>query len=219
MRFDILTIFPEILDSYINESIIKRAQEGQHCEIYTHDIRKFAGNKHNKVDDKPYGGGVGMIMRAEPIYGALQSVPRIGKSCIVLLSPAGQTWRQESAWKFQEAYDQIIFICGRYEGIDARINEFVDYQVSIGNYVLTGGELPAMIMIDSIVRLIPGVLGSFDSVLDESHAEDGYGEYPQYTRPEVLELAGKELAVPDVLLSGHHKNIEQWKIDQAKRGE
>lgn len=215
MRFDILTIFPDIFDSYLNESIIKRAIENKKIKVAIHDIRAFSKDKHNRVDDSPYGGGVGMVMKVEPIYRALKNIYRRKKSCVVLLSPRGKRWNQQLAQEYSQNYDQVIFICGRYEGIDERIMEFVDYQISLGDFVLTGGELPALTILDSLARLVPGVLGKDESSQDESHSKPGYIEYPHYTRPEHFRVKNKTYSVPKVLLSGNHKEIEQWKKDNA----
>ncbi|MEK7672492.1 MAG: tRNA (guanosine(37)-N1)-methyltransferase TrmD [Patescibacteria group bacterium] len=215
MRFDILTIFPNIFDSYLNESILKRAKEKQLIEIHVHDIRAFTKNKYNKVDDLPFGGGAGMVMLAQPIYDAIQEVKKFNKGPVIYLSPKGKTLTQSLAEKFSKNGQDLILICGRYEGIDQRaIDLCVDMEISIGKYVLTGGELGAMVIIDTVSRLIPGVLGS-----EESHQEDSFSksinrkkEYPHYTRPPEF----KGLKVPDVLMSGNHKNIAKWRKDQLK---
>lgn len=216
MKFDILTIFPAIFDSYINESIIKRARDEGHININSHDIREYATDKHRSVDDTPYGGGVGMVMKIEPLYKSLQSIKREKKSRVVLLSPGGNKWNQQRAQEYAKL-DQVIFICGRYEGVDHRITEFIDEEISVGDYVLTGGELPALVMVDSIARLLPGVLGSDESSEVESHSEEGYLEYPHYTRPQDFKVGDVTYSVPDVLLSGDHKKIEEWKQEQSKR--
>lgn len=231
MKFNIITIFPEIFDSYINESIIGRARKDKKIRIRTHDLRKWTTDKHRSVDDAPYGGGAGMVMKIEPIFKALQALKlkinpstglRTGKEGlrikskkrkkvkIVLLSAKGKKWNQEMARKYSRL-DEIIFICGRYEGVDERVLEFIDEEVSIGDYVLTGGELGAMVMIDSITRLLPGVLGNNESSLDESHSEKGVLEYPQYTRPEVFKAGRKKYEVPKILLGGNHGEIDEWR--------
>lgn len=215
MRFDILTIFPHIFDSYLSESIIKRAQESKFIEIFVHDIRKFSTNKHKKVDDIPFGGGAGMVMSPQPLYDCITAVKKTNKGPVVYLSPQGKTFTQSRAEKFAKKNQDLILICGRYEGIDQRIIELlVDEEISIGNYVLTGGELPAIVLIDAISRLIPGVLGK-----DESHQEDSFSkafnrkkEHPHYTRPEVF----KDKNVPKVLLSGNHKHIADWRKNNLK---
>ncbi|MFH0856464.1 MAG: tRNA (guanosine(37)-N1)-methyltransferase TrmD [bacterium] len=211
MTYHILTIFPQIFDSYFNETIIKRAREKNIISINPVDIRNFTTDKHRTVDDKPYGGGAGMVMKPNPIYEALSSLKlKSKKKKIILLTPAGKKFDQRAARRLSK-YDELIFICGRYEGIDARIEKFVDEKISIGDYVLTGGELPAMVIIDAVTRLLPGVLGNIESPKEESHSDEGVMEYPQYTRPEIFEAAGKKLKVPKILLSGDHKKIEEWR--------
>jgi len=215
MRFDILTIFPEIFDSYINESILKRAQQSKTIEIHTHDIRKFSKDKHKKVDDVPFGGGAGMVMNPQPLHDAITYVKSINKGPVIFLTPQGQTLTQPRTEQLLEKYDQIILLCGRYEGIDQRIRDsLVDIEISIGKYVLTGGELPAMVLIDSISRLIPGVLGKQASKDEDSFSKalERKKEYPHYTRPKVF----NGMAVPEVLLSGHHKKIENWRKKHLK---
>lgn len=226
MNFHIITIFPKIFSSYCNESIIKRAQENKSIKIKTHDLRQWTGDKHKTVDDTPYGGGAGMVMKVEPIYKSLQDLKsktknqpagRQGKkSKIILLSAKGKTWNQQMAKDYSEL-DEIIFVCGRYEGVDERVKEFIDEEISIGDYVLTGGELGAMVLIDSITRLLPGVLGNIESAIDESHSTPGQLEYPQYTRPEIFKADGKEYKVPDILLSGNHKEIAKWRRKHSKK--
>ncbi len=239
MNFHLITIFPNIFNSYFNESIIKRAQEKKIINIKTHDLRKWTNDKHNTVDDKPYGGGAGMVLMAEPISKALQSLKKLQitnyklqknskskklNSKIVLLSAKGKKWNQTMAKKYAKL-DNIILICGRYEGVDERVTKVAKdmfgaknvEEISIGEYVLTGGEIPAMTIIDSIARLLPGVLGNKDSAKFESHSEAGKLEHPQYTRPEILEVAGKKYKVPKVLLSGDHKKIKEWKNKKSKK--
>src|SRR3989338_6145625 len=220
MHFDILTIFPNILDSYIDESIIKRARDRGFVTIAFHNIRDYTNDKHCSVDDTPYGGGPGMILKIEPVYKCLVDVigdPYLGDRArlkIILLSPQGSQLTQEKAEEFVK-YERIILICGRYEGVDARVKNFIDEEISIGQYVLSGGELPAMVVVEAVTRLVPGVLGSADSLTVESYASGVSRqkiEYPQYTRPEVFEpLPGVSLRVPEVLLSGDHKKIEEWR--------
>ena len=212
MNFHILTLFPEMVMNGLNTSIIGRAINNQLLTIEAINIRDFAENKHNRVDDYTYGGGAGMLMQAGPVYGAYQSVAqKTGKNPrVIYLSPQGQTFSQSMAEEFAKEED-LVFLCGHYEGIDERVLEEIltDY-VSIGDYVLTGGELPAMVMIDAISRLIPGVLHNNVSAEFESF-QDNLLEYPQYTRPE--EWHGKK--VPQILLSGHHVNIEKWRREQS----
>ncbi|MCC7196629.1 tRNA (guanosine(37)-N1)-methyltransferase TrmD [Candidatus Peregrinibacteria bacterium] len=217
MRFDLLTIFPEIFDSYIGESIIKRAIKDHKLEIVVHDIRKYTKDKHQKVDAPPYGGGAGMLMMAQPIYDCVQAVKKLNKGPVIYMSPKGkmltQNYGQTLAKKYQKS--GLILLCGRYEGIDQRaIDLCVDFEISIGKYVLTGGELPAMVLLDTISRLIPGILGDDYSSEEETFSKvlDGKKEYPHYTRPE--EFMG--LKVPEVLISGHHANIKKWRKDQLK---
>lgn len=253
MKFDILTIFPHILNSYINESIIKRAQENGAINIQAHNLRDWTTDKHHTVDDTPYGGGAGMVMKVDVLYKALQSLKYQKtnikllddqsekfdirnlkfderKACspsnikypisnikTALLSAKGKKWNQEMAKEYSHL-DGVILICGRYEGVDERISKYVDEEISIGDYVLTGGELGAMVMIDSIARLLPGVLGNEESAVSESHTEPGLLEYPQYTRPEVfIDDQGNEHRVPDVLLSGNHAEIEKWRKNMMKK--
>ena len=218
MTFHILTIFPEIFDSYFNESIIGRAQNGGHVEIKVYNLRDWTEDKHKTVDDTPYGGGAGMVMKVEPIYKAVKDIKsKINpeKTKVVLTSARGNKWTQEKV-KSYSGLENIILICGRYEGVDERVRFFIDEEISIGDYVLTGGEIPAMAVVDSVSRLVPGVLGNEASLDSESHSVPGQVEYPQYTRPEVFEVDGEEYKVPDVLLSGNHKEIEKWRIKNSK---
>jgi tRNA (guanine37-N1)-methyltransferase len=212
MKFDILTLFPEIIDSVLKESIIGRAQENGIIEVNAVNIRDFSKNKHKKADDYPYGGGGGMIMTVQPIYDAYLSVVKDleYKPKVIYLSPQGRVLNQEVVQELSKE-KHLILLCGHYEGIDERIiEEIVDEEISIGDYVLTGGELPAMVLIDSVSRLIPGVLSSEESYSQESHFE-GLLEYPQYTRP--VEFNNR--VVPEILLSGHHANITRWRRKEA----
>lgn len=263
MKFDILTIFPHIFDSYLSESILKRAREMEKIEIETHNIREFTSDKHKTTDDIPYGGGAGMVMKVEPIYRALQTLigdqwqinnskhtvrnqplnqklstikdsgnlnlspitDRRSNIRVILFSAKGKQFTQRDAERLTQ-YDRLIMICGRYEGVDERVAEYlVDEELSIGKYILTGGEIPAMVVIDSVTRLLPGVLGNEDSLREESYSANKElkkrsnpqmmnsapryrtREYPHYTRPE--EFNGWK--VPEVLLSGNHKEIEKWR--------
>lgn len=207
MKFSILTIFPEMFSGFLNESIIGRAVEDKKVEVDLVDIRKFSTDKHKNVDDRPYGGGAGMVMKPEPISSAIISVKKKNKNAkVIAMTPQGTQFCQKKAAELKDG-DDIIFICGRYEGIDERVFElYVDEELSIGDYVLTGGEIPAMVVIDAVTRLIPGVLGCCDSTCEESFSK-GRIEYPQYTRP--YEFKG--LKVPDVLLSGNHGEVEKWR--------
>ena len=212
MNFHILTLFPEMVMDGLNTSIIGRAQSKGLLSVEAINIRDFAENKHNRVDDYTYGGGAGMLMQAGPVYGAYRSVVEKAKSKprVIYLSPQGETFSQTKAEEFAKE-EELIFLCGHYEGIDERVlEEIVTDYVSIGDYVLTGGELPAMVMIDAISRLIPGVLHNDVSAEFESF-QDNLLEYPQYTRPE--EWHGKK--VPEILLSGHHANVEKWRREQS----
>ncbi|MBU4600575.1 tRNA (guanosine(37)-N1)-methyltransferase TrmD [Candidatus Parcubacteria bacterium] len=220
MTFHIITIFPNIFDSYLNESILGRAQKNKLIKIKVHNLRGWTTDKHKTVDDTPCGGGAGMIMKAEPIYKAIQDIKsQISNLKTILLSAKGKQWNQQTAKKYSKL-DEIILICGRYEGVDERVKKFIDKEISIGDYVLTGGEIPAMAIIDSITRLLPGVLGNKKSADIESHSIPGILEYPQYTKPETIIIKGKKCNVPKVLLSGNHKLIKEWrdkhKIDKFK---
>lgn len=212
MRIDIMTLFPEMCETVMNESIIGRAQKAGKVEIHCTNIRDFAGNKHNKVDDMPYGGGMGMVMAATPIYDCYKSLYSKDepKPHLIYLSPKGKTLEQSRVVELSKL-DRIVLLCGHYEGIDERvIEEIVDEEISIGDYVLTGGELPALVLADSVCRMLPGVLSDDLCFEEESHFA-GTLEYPQYTRP--AEWKGK--SVPDVLLSGNHAEIAKWRRKQS----
>jgi tRNA (guanine37-N1)-methyltransferase len=209
MRIDVLTLFPNMFESVFKESIIGRAVENGICTLNYVNIRDFSKDKHKRVDDYPYGGGPGMVMKPEPIYDALESVKR-DNSRVIYLTPKGKVYNQELAKELSKE-EHMILLCGHYEGVDNRIIEnYVTDEISIGDYVLTGGEISAMVIIDSVVRMIPGVLGKEESLVEESHYS-GLLEYPQYTRPK--EFKGHQ--VPDVLLSGNHKEIEKWRKYQS----
>lgn len=214
MNFYILTLFPEMVENGLHTSIIGRAAEAGILSIHTINIRDYTTNKHGKVDDYPYGGGAGMLMQAQPVYDAWKSVTdRIGHPVrCVYLTPQGPTFHQQMAKDLSKEED-LILLCGHYEGIDERVlEEIVTDYVSIGDYVLTGGELPAMVMVDAVARMVPGVLTNQESGSTESF-EENLLEYPQYSRPE--EWMGKR--VPEVLLSGHHKNVATWRLEEAKK--
>lgn len=212
MRFDILTLFPDMMKAVLSESIIGRAEKNKILEINCVNIRDFANNKHNSVDDYPYGGGFGMVMQAPPIYRAYESIAGGEKPYTVYMSPQGKVLTQEKAIELSKL-DRLVILCGHYEGVDERVlEEIVDEEISIGDYVLTGGELPAAVLVDCVARMIEGVLPQSESFEDES-IYSGLLEYPQYTRPP--EFMGRK--VPDVLLSGHHVNIENWKRKEALR--
>lgn len=212
MRFDILTIFPRLLDSYTSESLLARAQKNDLLSIHTHDIRKYTNDPHRKVDDTPYGGGPGMIYQIEPVVNALEKLPRKKKSVVILTSPRGKQFTQKMA-KNLAKYDQLVFVCPRYEGIDERIKKYIDKEISIGPYVLNGGEIAAMVIIEAVSRYIPGMLGKEASLIEESFSKEGVLEYPQYTRPEVF----RKSRVPKVLLSGNHKKIEEWRAKKSPK--
>lgn len=210
MKISILTLFPEMCEAFVNESIIGRAVKNEKVDINCINIRDYANNKHNKVDDTPYGGGMGMIMSAEPIYNAYKSVCDGEKPHLVYLSPKGKTFTQQKAVELSKL-DHLVLLCGHYEGIDERvIEEIVDEEISIGDFVLTGGELPALVVADAVCRMLPGVLSDDICFTEESHFS-GLLEYPQYTKPAVW--MGRQ--VPEVLLSGHHANIEKWRREQS----
>ncbi len=217
MRIDVLTLFPEMFEPVIGGSILKRAHEKRSVSVHVHQLRDYAFDKHRIVDDYPFGGGAGMVMKVEPIVLAVEAILAAARaegytqSRVILLSPGGKVLKQESVTSFA-ALSHAVLICGHYEGIDERaVQLLVDEEVSIGDYVLTGGELPAMVWIDSVVRLIPGVLGSEESILEESFCVDGLLEYPHYTRPR--EFRG--LSVPEVLLSGDHAAVRRWRRGQS----
>jgi len=208
MRIDILTIFPAMFRGPFDESIVKRAVEKGLLDIHIHDIRQWAGDRHRTVDDYPHGGGPGMVMKPEPLFAAVEEVllRASERGPIVLLTPQGRLFRQEVAAELSRA-QRLVLLCGHYEGVDARVHEHLATdEISIGDYVLSGGELPAMVVVDAVVRQIPGALGAADASAEESFAE-GLLEYPQYTRP--AEFRG--LAVPEVLLSGNHREIARWR--------
>ncbi len=212
-----MTLFPDVVDTMLGSSIIGRAQEGGIVEVHTHNIRDFSENKHRRVDDTPYGGGMGMLMSAVPIYGCYKNVIESQngenvKRRVIYMSPRGKVLTQNRAYELTK-YDNLIILCGHYEGVDERIiEEIVDEEISIGDYVLTGGELPACVLVDCISRMLEGVLTNEDCWRGESIAS-GMLEYPQYTRP--YDFRGR--LVPDVLLSGHHENIEKWRREQAMK--
>lgn len=208
VRFDILTLFPEMIEGMLNQSILKRAIEKKIIEVNIINFRDFSTNKHSTVDDYAYGGGAGMLISVEPIHLAMKTIPNIDKAYKILTSPSGNVYNQNRAEKLSKL-DHIVIVCGHYEGIDNRILDYIDEEISIGDYVLTGGEIPACAIIDSIARLVPGVI-SDESIVGESFTM-GLLEYPQYTRP--YEYDGKK--VPDVLVSGHHDNIKKWQRYQS----
>lgn len=230
MVFDVITIFPEIFDSYLKESLIARAQSKKLIKINVHNLRKWTKDRHKTVDDRPFGGGLGMVIKVEPIYKAAAALKKIQnpkpktqikskiqKSKTILFTPRGKKFTQQMAYKLSK-FDQIIFICGRYEGVDERVaKNIADMEISIGDFDLMGGELPAMIVIETVSRLIPGVLGKPQLLKERITKSKGFIEYPQYTRPEVFEPEnGKKWRVPKVLLSGNHKKIAEWREKRGK---
>jgi tRNA (guanine37-N1)-methyltransferase len=245
LKFDIITIFPQIFDSYFSESIISRAQKNKRVEINVHNLRDYTTDKHKTVDDTPYGGGPGMVMKVEPIHEAINEIisrsgkipnskfqipnkfqnskSKTSKTRIILFSAKGKKYTQRDVERLKK-YENLILICGRYEGVDERVAEHIaDEEISIGDYVLTGGEIPAMILVDSITRLLPGVLGNSESLKEESFnseiknsklkIQNSGLEYPQYTKPEVF----NGWKAPAVLLSGHHQKIAEWRKKKTKR--
>ena len=214
MRFDVMTLFPEMVERTLGESIIGRAQTAGIIEVKCHNIRDFSTDKHRKTDDTPYGGGMGMVMSCQPIYDCYMhvksSIPAESKTRVIYMSPKGRIFSHSIARELAE-YDNLIFLCGHYEGVDQRVlDEIVDEDISIGDYVLTGGELPACIIIDAVSRLKDGVLADSECYENESHAS-GILEYPQYTKPRVF----LDREVPEILLSGDHAKIDRWRLEQA----
>ena len=210
IRFDIISIFPGMFDSPFRESLLSKAQDNGIVEIRAHDLREHTLDKHNRVDDTPYGGGVGMVMNIEPIDRALEAVKKDRpRAHSILLSPGGYRFDQKKAWELSRK-DEIILVCGRYEGVDERVSELVDEELSVGDYVLNGGEVAAMVIVEAVARLVPGVIGDEQSLAEESFSGEML-EYPQYTRPREY----KGHVVPEVLVSGDHKKIEDWKRQEA----
>jgi len=207
MKIDILSIFPDMFSGAFSESIIKRAVDSKLVEINIHNFRDFTEDPHNKVDDTPYGGGAGMVLMCQPIVDCLEHI-KTDDSYVILLTPSGKVYNQSMAYDLSKK-KHLIFICGHYEGFDERITNFVDLELSIGDFVLTGGEIPTMAIVDSIVRLIPGVIN------EESHIEDSFNDYlldyPSYTKPRVY----RGLEVPEVLVSGDHKKIDEWRHNES----
>jgi len=211
MRFDIFTLLPDVFPSYLNASILQKASQNGLLEVLVHDIRAWTTDKHHVTDDTPYGGGGGMVMKPEPVFAAVEDVLGAPPTCpVILMTPQGRVFNQKIAMELAEM-PQVALLCGRYEGIDERIREhLVTDEISIGDFVLTGGELPALMVLDAVVRFIPGVLGDPTGALDDSHAS-GLLEYPHYTRPPEFRGWG----IPEVLLSGHHAEIEKWRRQQS----
>lgn len=226
MRFDIITIFPQLFESFLREALISRAQKKKIIEAGVHNLRAWTSDRHKTVDDRPYGGGPGMVMMVAPIARAVSDLKRKKGSRVIIFSPKGKKFSQTMAKRFSEQ-KQLIMICGRYEGIDERVAKYLaDEEVSIGDYVLFGGEVPAMVVIEAVTRLLPGAIGKSESLADESFGHvkgvakkqlTGFLEYPHYTRPEAINIAGKSRRVPKVLKSGDHKKIEAWRRTQSEK--
>jgi len=220
IKFDVITIFPEMFKSYLGESLIARAQVKKFIKVNLHNLRKWTKDAHKTVDDRPFGGGLGMVLKVEPIYKAVKQIKKSKKAKVILFTPRGEKFTQKLAFKLSRL-DQIIFICGRYEGVDERVaQKIADMEISIGDYDLMGGELPAMICIETISRLVPGVLGKPQLLKERISKTGGFLEYAQYTRPEVLKVRKvnkvESWRVPKVLLSGRHKEIDEWKKSHGK---
>lgn len=229
MVFKILTIFPEFYESVLKTSLLGKSIQNGIIKVEIYNLRNWSTDRsiHKKVDDRPYGGGPGMIMMIEPVYRAIRDIQNQDlklqkRSCIIIFSAKGQEYNQSLVYNLRNNYEEIILICPHYEGFDERILHFVDYELSIGRYVLSGGDIPALVVLDSVARLIPGFMKNPESIVDESYslnqAENNVTEYPQYTRPAVFRLDdGAELKVPDVLLSGDHEKIKKWRERQKKK--
>jgi tRNA (guanine37-N1)-methyltransferase len=217
MKFDIITIFPHIFDSYLNESFIKKARESGKISVAVHDLRKFTKDPHKSVDDRPYGGGLGMVLKIEPIFEAVKKIKKNNKAKVILFTPRGKKFTQQMAYKLSKE-KQLIFVCGRYEGVDERVaKNLADLEISIGDYDLMGGELPAMVVIETMARLIPGLLGKPEFLKERITKTKGFLEYPQYTRPEnFVPKKGIAWKVPKLFLSGHHKKINEWRAKHGK---
>jgi len=210
MQFDIITIFPHIFDSYFKESLIKKALDKKLLKINVHNLRDYSSDKRKRVDDRPYGGGLGMVMMVEPVFRALKKIKK-KNSRVILFTPRGKLFSQKKASQLKK-YKQLVLICGRYEGIDERVRKLADEELSIGEYDLMGGEIPAMVVIETMARLVPEVIGKKDLLKERVTKGGGFVEYPQYTRPEVF----NKWKVPRVLLSGNHKKIQEWRDKRKK---
>jgi tRNA (guanine37-N1)-methyltransferase len=209
VRFDIVTLFPDCFTSILSSGLIGKALAKQIAQVNLINPRNFTTDKHRKVDDEPYGGGVGMLMKPEPIFAAIESLPVLPKREVIMMSPQGQTMNQPLLRELATNYDQLVVICGHYEGVDERVLHLVTREVSLGDFILTGGEIPAMALINGVMRLLPGTVGKAESLKSESF-EEGLLDYPQYTRPANF----RGLKVPDVLLSGNHTEIAKWRLEQ-----
>lgn len=212
-QISIITLFPDFIEEYAGFGIIARAIKRGLVKFLAVDTRKFGLDARKTVDDRPYGGGLGMVLRPDVVIKAIQKTRGKKKARVILLDPQGKPFTQAHAKRLAK-YDHLIFVSGRYEGFDERIRKFVDEEISVGDYVLMGGELPALVISEAVLRLVPGVLGKNESADKESFS-DGLLEYPQYTKPEVLEISGKKLRVPKVLLTGHHANVEKWRKEES----
>lgn len=216
LTFDIITIFPRIFDSYFEESFIGKAPEKKLVKINVHNLRDFSKNKRKKVDDRPFGGGLGMVLQVEPVFRALKKIKKGNKAKVILFTPRGKKFDQKTAFKLSKL-NQIVMVCGRYEGVDERVARLADMELSIGDYDLMGGELPAMVVLETVMRLVPGVLGKPGFLKERMTKSRGFMEYPQYTRPEAFSpKKGMRWKVPKVLLSGNHKEIEEWRKKHGK---
>jgi len=222
LTFEIITIFPKIFNSFLQETLIARAQKKKLIKINIHDLRKWTTDRHKTVDDRPFGGGLGMVLKVEPIYRAVNTLKGKAKNekrktKIILFTPRGKKFAQKLAYKFSKL-ERIIMVCGRYEGVDERVAKYItDLELSIGDYDLMGGELPAMVVIETVARLIPNVIGKPQLLKERLTKEKGFIEYPQYTRPEIFEpKKGVKWRVPKVLLSGHHQKIKEWRQKHQK---
>ena len=210
MRIDIITVLPEMLDGFVNTSILARAQKKGLVEIHLHNLRDYTTDKHRRVDDKPYGGGAGMVLRPEPLFECLQDI-RTPEAKIVLMCPQGTRFTQAIARRYASTVEHLILVCGHYEGVDERVRQcLMDEELSIGDYVLTNGAIAASVVTDAVVRLLPGALGNDESSADESFSNEPLLEYPQFTRPEDY----KGMRVPEILLSGNHQEIDAWRLEQ-----
>ncbi len=219
MRFDIVTIFPGLFDSFLNETLIKKGIEKNIINIFLHNLRDYADNKHKQVDDRPFGGGAGMVLKVDCLYKCLMDIKKeeYKKEKVVLLSPTGNQFTQKKALEYSRQ-DRLVFLCGRYEGMDARIYKFADDVVSVGPYILSGGEIPSMIIMEAVSRLLPGFLGNEESIESSIKSKDTISEYPVYTRPESFVTDdGSVLSVPPVLLSGNHSEIEKWREENINK--
>ncbi len=215
MKITIITLFPNFIEQYTSFGIIARAIKARLLKFKAVDLRSFGIDKRKTVDDRPYGGGLGMVLRPDVVIKAITKTRGKKKnSRVILLTPQGKVFNQNHARRLTK-YNELIFVSGRYEGFDERVRKFVDEELSIGDYVLMGGELPSLVISEAVLRLVSGVLGKDESADEESFSSLGLLEYPQYTKPEVLEVAGKKLPVPKVLLTGHHANVDQWRKSES----